>query len=205
MAGKYRGVQARIKEGYLEQSILQSSIIHACKEPLIRNVMNTLQEIAFMFDFSAKKLGIFKEHLANDNTAKDNMEGRQKLKTLYETRWTARSEALFTFKSAFSTAHAALGELSLQHGDSKAGPYQAAIEKFDFIITVVASEHVLSALIALSCLLQKKECDLFVAADESKVVVRQLNDERNDPDVWNSLYDSAVELAATVNTDPSMP
>ncbi|XP_071123584.1 52 kDa repressor of the inhibitor of the protein kinase-like [Mytilus edulis] len=107
--------------------------------------------------------------------------------------------------AVYTHSHAALGELSLQHGDSKAGPYQAAIEKFDFIITLVASEHVLSALVALSCLLQKKGCDLFVAADESKVVVRQLNDERNDPEVWNSLYDSAVELAATVNTDPSMP
>lgn len=164
MAGKYRGVQARIKEvvpgavyTHCKAHNLNLSIIHACKEPLIRNVMNTLQEIAFMFDYSAKKLGIFKKHLANDNTSKDNIEGRQKLKTLWETRWAARSEALFTFKSAFSTAHAALGELSLQHGDSKAGPYQAAIEKFDFIINLVASEHVLSELVALLCLLQKKK------------------------------------------------
>lgn len=212
MAGEYRGVQARIKEvvpgavyTHCKAHNLNLSIIHACKEPLFRNVMNTLQEITFIFDYSAKKLGIFKEHLANDDTAKANMEGRQKLKALCETRWAARSEALFTFKSAFSTAHAALGELAVQHGDSKAGPYQAAIEKFDFIITLVASEHVISALVGLSCLLQKKECDLFVAAEESKVILRQLNEERNDPEVWNSLYDSAVELAATVNTEPSMP
>lgn len=115
MAGEYRGVQARIKEvvpgavyTHCKAHNLNLSIIHACKEPLFRNVINTLQEIAFIFDYSAKKLGIFKEHLVNDDTAKANMEGRQKLKALCETRCAARSEALFTFKSAFSTAHAAL-------------------------------------------------------------------------------------------------
>lgn len=167
---------------------LNLSIIHACKEPLVRHMMNTLQEIAFMFDYSAKKLGIFKEHLANDELAKANMDGHQNLKA-----WDARSEALFTFKSAFSTAHATLEDLAAQHGDSKAGPYQPAIEKFDFIVTLVATEHVLSALVKLSCLLQNKECELFVAAEESNVIIRQLNAERNDPEVWNSLYNAAVE------------
>ena len=49
--------------------------------------MNTLQEIAFTFDYSGKKLGIFKEHLCEDEIAKSNMEGPQKLKTLCETQW----------------------------------------------------------------------------------------------------------------------
>jgi hypothetical protein len=53
MAGEYRGVQARIKEvvpgavyTHCKAHNLNLSIIHACKEPLFRNVMNTLQEIA---------------------------------------------------------------------------------------------------------------------------------------------------------------
>ena len=212
MAGKYRGVQARIREvvpgavyTHCKAHNLNLSIIHACKEPLVRNVMNTIQEIAFMFDYSGKKLGIFKENLATDNTARANLEGRQKLKFLCEARWASRSEALYTFKAAFSTAHTTLGELSTEHGDSKAGPFQAAIEKFDFIVTLVAVEHALSGLVPLSNLLQKKECDLFVAVEESRVVIRQLNNERNDPEVWNALYDSAVQVAATIGVVPSMP
>ena len=163
MAGKYRGVQARIRNvvpgaiyTHCKAHNLNLSIIHASKEPLVRNVMNTLQEIAFLFDYSGKKLKMFKEQLANDAAARTNMEGRQKLKTLCETRWASRSEALYTFKAAFSTAHAALRELATDHGDPKAGPFQAAIERFHFIVTLVAVEHALSGMVPLSNLLQKK-------------------------------------------------
>lgn len=212
MSGKYRGVQARIRNvvpgaiyTHCKAHNLNLSIIHACKETLVRNVMNTLQEIAFIFDYSAKKLSLFKEQLVNDAVARTNMEGRQKLKTLCETRWASRSEALYTFKAAFSTAHATLGELSTDHSDPKAGAFQSAIERFDFIVTLVAVEHALSGLVPLSNLLQKKECDLYVAVEESRVVIQQLNGERNDPEVWNALYDSAVDLAATIGVLPSMP
>ena len=78
-------------------------------------------------------------------------------------------------------------------------------KRFDFILALVAVEHALSGLVPLSNLLQKKECDLYVAVEESRVVIRQLNGERNDPEVWNALYDSAVELAATIGVLPSMP
>ena len=49
--------------------------------------MNTSREIAFLFDYSGKKLNIFKEQLANDATATTNTEGRQTLKTFSQTRW----------------------------------------------------------------------------------------------------------------------
>lgn len=212
MSGKYRGVQARIREiipgavyTHCKAHNLNLSIVHACKEPLVRNLMNTLQEIAFMFDYSGKKLGIFKEHLSEDETAKDNMEGRQKLKTLCETRWASRSDALYTFKAAYSTVDAALDELATEHNDTKAGPYKTAIEQFSFIITLITAEHILSSLVPLSNLLQKKDCDLSVALDESRIVIRLLSDERNDIEVWNALYAAATDLAATVESQPTMP
>ena len=42
--------------------------------------MNSLQDMAFIFDYSAKKLNLFKEQLANSAVARTNIEGRQKLK-----------------------------------------------------------------------------------------------------------------------------
>ena len=54
--------------------------------------MNSLQDMAFIFDYSAKKLNLFKEQLANGAVARTNIEGRQKLKALCETRWASRSE-----------------------------------------------------------------------------------------------------------------
>ena len=37
-----------------------------------------------------------------------------------------------------------------------------------------------------------------LSAEESRVVIRQLNGERYDHEVWNALYESAVDLAATI-------
>lgn len=70
--------------------------------------------------------------------------------------------------------------------------------KFDFIITLVTAEHVLSGLVALSQLLQKKTCDLIEAKQEAEVVIGQLRGERNDPMVWGALYDQAVDIAGWV-------
>ena len=56
--------------------------------------MNSLQDMAFIFDYSAKMLNLFKKQQANDAVARTNIEGRQKLKTLCETRWASISETL---------------------------------------------------------------------------------------------------------------
>ena len=61
------------------------------------------------------------------------MEGRKKLRILCKTLWALRAEALFTFKAAFSTVYETLEELATDHGDPKAGPFQAAIGNFNLL------------------------------------------------------------------------
>jgi uncharacterized protein YajQ (UPF0234 family) len=51
---------------------------------LVRNVMSTVQEVAFAFDHSAKKLHAFFDERDTDATTKENMEKRTKLRTLCE-------------------------------------------------------------------------------------------------------------------------
>ena len=111
-------------------------IIHECKEPLVRTVMNTIQMIAFAYDYSAKRLTAFNEALNQDELAKAQMDNRRKLKTLCETRWASRADALFIFKTSFTTVFTALETLA-DGGDSKARSYHCLISKFDFIITLV--------------------------------------------------------------------
>ena len=212
MSGKYNGVQARIKElvpgaeyTHCQAHNLNLCIIHACEESLVRNMIDTAQKIAFVFDYSAKKLAMYKENLWQNEDAKRAIDDQQKLKTLCETRWDSRSDALFTFKASLVTVHEVLRVLKSDHSCSDAGAYQAAEEKFDFIVTLVVAEHVLSALMQLSIFLQKKDCDLAIAAAESRTVKSILNAGQNDPDVWDTLYQSAVNLAGTLETQPSMP
>ena len=116
MSGKYRGVQVRLKQvvpdaeyTHCKAHNLNICIIHVCKEPLIRNDMDTIQMIAFVFDYSAKRLTAFNEALNQDEVAKAQMENRRKMKTLCETRWASRADALFTFKTSFTRVYTALG------------------------------------------------------------------------------------------------
>ena len=212
MSGIHRGVQARIKETVPEASYvhckahnLNLAIVHACKEPLIRNLMDTVQAIAFAFDYSAKRLLNFKENLeTTDDNVKEGMGKRQKLKTLCETRWASRSDSLFTFLTAFPVVVSSLDDLQ-QDGDAKARSYYSSITKFDFIIGLVVAQTVLQPLVRLSAVLQGKDFDLIQAVGEAKVVVAVLQDMRDNDAEWDSIYDRAVALGNSVEVDPAIP
>ena len=206
MSGRYRGVQARIKEvipgalyTHCKAHSLNLAIIHASREPYPRNMMDVVQDVAFAFNYSAKRLLNFQDNLANDPVSRAEMERRTKLQSLCETRWAARADALLTFRSAFTTVVSALEDLWINHGDTKAGTRRNAVLQFEFVVTLVAVEHVLSGLVPLSQLLQKKSCDLVEAVVEARVVKTQLSAERN------AIYNRAVDLAALVEIQPSQP
>ena len=61
-------------------------------------MFSTLQEVAFAFSYSAKKLVQYQEQLSFDPNAQENMGKRTKLRDLCETRWSSRVDALFTFR-----------------------------------------------------------------------------------------------------------
>jgi hypothetical protein len=91
------------------------AIFHSCKDTSVRNVMSTVQEVAFSFDYSSKKLQAFYQELDSDATTKENMDKRTKLRTLCETRWTSRADALDTLKTSFPVVIHALERLQGQY------------------------------------------------------------------------------------------
>ena len=66
----------------------------------------------------------------------ENMDTRTILRTLCETRWTSRADALYTFKTLFPVVVHALERLQ-GLGDDKAGQYLASITRFVFVIALV--------------------------------------------------------------------
>ena len=54
---------------------LDLAIVHSCNNVSVRNAMSTVQEVAFMFDYSGKKLQAFFDELEADATTKENMGG----------------------------------------------------------------------------------------------------------------------------------
>lgn len=93
MTGYYHGVQARVLRiipeaiyTHCEAHNLNLSIVHASKEVLVRNMFDTVPEIAFSFNYSAKRLLIQDTLEAIDVP---EMNRRTKLQSLCETRWAA--------------------------------------------------------------------------------------------------------------------
>lgn len=83
-------------------------------------------DIGFAFNYSAKRLLSLQNALENDPITREQMERRTKLRSLCETRWFSRADALFTFKSAFTAVVSAL-EILQDNGDDKAGQRLAAV------------------------------------------------------------------------------
>ena len=109
-----------------------------------------------------------------------------------------------TFKSAFTVVESAL-ECLKADGGGEARSYLLSIQRFDLIITLVTIEHVLQSLLPLTTFLQAKQCDLMEAAKEVVTVISQLEQERAETEVWNTLYEDAVELAAKFEVQPCKP
>ena len=108
MSGHASGVQTRIRQVnpnavyvHCRPHVLNLCIVHASKHPLVRNIMDTMQEVTWPFKFSAKRLLVFKEQLGDDPVAREEMGRRSKLKLLCETRWAPRADCLSVFVDAF--------------------------------------------------------------------------------------------------------
>lgn len=140
MSGKHNGVQAIIKRDapealyvHCKALCLNLAVVHACKEPTVRTMMAVVQECGFAFHYPAKRLEAFISELQDDDHVQEAMQRKTTLKTLCETRWTSRSDALTTFKNALPVVVHSLEYLSTQN-DDKAALHLSAILRFEFII-----------------------------------------------------------------------
>lgn len=81
----------------------------------------------------------------------------------------------------------------------------ASIIEFDFVIGLVVAEHVMQNKVPLSYLLQAVNCDLLEATRDSQTVISQFQNEREDPNVWEALFECDKEIGAEFEIEPSMP
>ena len=167
--------------------VLNLAIVHSSSDVSVRTMMATMQEIAFAFHYSAEKMDKFEQELCMNDTMKDKLEGKSKLKTLCETRWFSRVDALATFKTAFPVMVSALEYLQT-NGDSKLGVHLSAILRFDFILPLVVCSHILQAVVPITAMLQSISCDLIEAVHECQTLIRHFETERNEISVYNTKY-----------------
>ena len=96
---------------------------------LVRNVMSTVQEVAFAFDNSAKKLhAVFDEREA-DTANKVNMKKGQNYESPVKCDGQIERTQLYTFKTSYRVVVHELKCLQNQ-ADDKAGQFLASIMRF---------------------------------------------------------------------------
>ena len=85
---------------------------HECEQFLIRNILSTLQRIAFSFDYSSKGLLAFQECFADNDAVREEIQRRTKLYTLCDTRWASRADISVHLSYSIQGCRAGFGEPS---------------------------------------------------------------------------------------------
>lgn len=112
-------------------------------------MMETVQEVRFAFDYSAKRLEAYLDELSANDDVQMAMDKKTKLQTL----WVSRSESMTTFKRAFPVVAHSRENLN-QDSDEKACLHIAAVSRFEFIIVLIVCEYALRLLVHLSVFLR---------------------------------------------------
>ena len=86
----------------------------------IRNIMDTVQEVALAFKFSAKRVLAFEEQLMNNAAVREEMGRQSKLKVLCETRWASRADSLNVFVSWLQVSSLSIIQLQWHEKAQKA-------------------------------------------------------------------------------------
>jgi hypothetical protein len=104
MTSEKQGCQGRIKElnrlrvyTHCKSHLLDMSIAHACKLPLVRNMIHGINSTFVFFDSSPKRQRYFEHMLSQQSTDVT----RKKLLGLCKTRWVERHTCFDTFKSMY--------------------------------------------------------------------------------------------------------
>ena len=103
LAGIHHGMQARIRQmipaaiyTHCKERNVNVAIVHTSKEPLVKCMMDTIQQIAVSFNYVAKGLHALQAELELDEDAQAGMNNITNLQSLCETRWSSRANALYT-------------------------------------------------------------------------------------------------------------
>ncbi len=114
-------------------------------------MMSTVQDIAFAFDYSAKRLAAFTDELSQDVVTKKAMACRPtQVKDIVRNKVDEQG----SFKSAFSVVVNALE--SLQENSDHIN----SILQFPVILSLVVAEHILNHLVGLTAVLQQVRTSL---------------------------------------------
>lgn len=186
MRGPYKGVASRILNEnslafyvHCHAHILNLCIVDmASSVPAVRNAFGTLQTLRNFIEGSAKRHSVLEKLTA----AKQFAGGAKTLKSLSDTRWNCRVEAIKAVLDNFEEIVEALSEIA--ESGSKVGAEANALLKsvqdFGFIYCLVFMRRVLVVTDTLNKMLQAKNLNYDSAQALVKATVKTIEEMRGD-------------------------
>jgi len=192
MSEKNNGAQALIQKDqnlafytHCFRHSLNLCLSKACNVLFIKNIMGIVSCVATYFCASAKRADKLKSII--EAGVSDNSEHgkKMKLKKLCEIRWVERHNVLITFKSLYIYLVHALEDL--QHDNNhetscKAILYLNSIIKSDFLVSLEVALTGFNYTLQLSISLQSKQQDLSKALSDIMVILKALEELRENSD-----------------------
>ena len=216
MAGKFRGVKARIlsinkKALYFHCAAhcLNLCVVKSCQVPQLRNMLGTLQEVASFFNFAPKRQRKLEEVLS----AAMPENKKEKLVDLCKTRWVERHAAFETFAEIYLAVHDCLGQITEDRTGwdsdtlTRAAGLLTVLQTGDFLVAFVVARKCLQYLKPLTVNLQKRAKDIVAAYSEIADVTRCISDLRVSVDDSFSTWfaEANVMSRAMTQDDIQMP
>lgn len=216
MAGKHKGVQARILEinekalyFHCAAHCLNLCIVKSCEVAAVKNMLGTLKDLSPFFNLSPKR-----QRKLEDVICQALPENKHtKLVDLCRTRWVERHTAFETFAELYKPVVDCLGQMtedsSNWDGDtiSRAAGFLHALQSGLFLVAFVVVRKCLQYLKPITLRLQQTAKDIAAAYKEITSVTGAIQDIRNTVDTAFSLWfaEATAMSQHTTEGDIQMP
>lgn len=201
MSGHVNGVQARMKNLYplmmyvhCYSHRLNLALSNAMSVPPVRNCLGIVNDVVNLFRNHAYATKILQD-LIQEHVPQSK---KKRLIRLCETRFIERHDSILSFVELFQIIHMGLEEISEKSWaiSKTAACLLAAVQKSEFLVSLLVCNRLFSITLPLSVQLQEKSRDLASAVEHVHEIVNMLQEERTTADVsFSKIFIAAEKLA----------
>jgi len=214
MAGEFTGVQARCKE--VNPSIMYVHCYAHCLNLALVSACTSHKENPIVFDFFGVVQVIFnfiegspKRHAVFEEIVKQTDAKLKTLKSLSDTRWACRSEAVSVIHAQFEAITKAIEECTESGSDAKARAKGKGlllqVKSYNFIACLQIMHPILQLVVKVSKTLQNPNMDLCQAMDDIEGLASALVEMRNDNEVFEEIFTKTNEMCSKIEIDIPAP
>ena len=176
----------------------------AIKDVFVNKAHAIIKNITKFFNHSAKRV----EHLKTIiRKAEDIRISKNKLTSLCTTRFLERHKAVQVLRNLLPYIYDALTDMtSWSSRDTRSGAYtlQEAIDKCNFLVSIVMLENITGLLLPLTTMIQDKQIDMSGCMEQTKLVIIQLK-EMKEVSHWNRMYQEVKLLGQRMDVEIKVP